>query len=136
MKLDAQTDLKHLKVDGGMTNGDFAMKILADIGGFGVVRPQMRECAIFSVTVTVLSDGMLIYTYFRSTALGSAILAGSAIRLYGWDVTKPETLSEVNVHGNREFNPDLPESERQRMWRCWQRAVERSKGWGGGVDTL
>ena len=47
MKLDAQTDLKHLKVDGGMTNGDFAMKILADIGGFGVVRPQMRECAIF-----------------------------------------------------------------------------------------
>jgi len=43
MKLDAKTDLKHLKVDGGMTNGDFAMKLLADIGGFSVVRPEMRE---------------------------------------------------------------------------------------------
>jgi glycerol kinase len=43
MKLDAKTAVKHLKVDGGMTNGDFAMKILADIGGFSVIRPQMRE---------------------------------------------------------------------------------------------
>lgn len=43
MKLDSGTDLQHLKVDGGMTNGDMAMQILADIGGFGVVRPEMRE---------------------------------------------------------------------------------------------
>ena len=34
MKLDSKTDLKHLKVDGGMTNGDKVMEILADIGGF------------------------------------------------------------------------------------------------------
>lgn len=45
MKLDSHTDLKHLKVDGGMTNGDLAMSVLADIGGFSVVRPEMRECA-------------------------------------------------------------------------------------------
>jgi glycerol kinase len=51
MKLDAKTDLKHLKVDGGVTNGDFAMKILADIGGFSVVRPQMREY-VFCCLVT------------------------------------------------------------------------------------
>lgn len=44
MKLDSGNDLKHLKVDGGMTNGDLAMSILADIGGFDVVRPEMREC--------------------------------------------------------------------------------------------
>ena len=43
MKLDSKTELKHLKVDGGMTNGDLCMEILADIGGFGVVRPEMRE---------------------------------------------------------------------------------------------
>lgn len=43
MKLDSGSDLKHLKVDGGMTNGDLAMSILADIGGFSVVRPEMRE---------------------------------------------------------------------------------------------
>ena len=35
--------LSHLKVDGGMTNGDVCMQILADIGGFEIVRPEMRE---------------------------------------------------------------------------------------------
>jgi glycerol kinase len=43
MKLDSKAELKHLKVDGGMTNGDTAMEILADIGGFSVIRPEMRE---------------------------------------------------------------------------------------------
>lgn len=43
MKLDSHADLAHLKVDGGMTNGDVAMQVLADIGGFIVVRPEMRE---------------------------------------------------------------------------------------------
>jgi glycerol kinase len=43
MKLDSKVDLKHLKVDGGMTNGDMAMEVLADIGGFSVIRPEMRE---------------------------------------------------------------------------------------------
>ena len=46
MKLDSKVDLKHLKVDGGMTNGDLAMQVLADVGGFGVVRPEMREFVI------------------------------------------------------------------------------------------
>ena len=45
MKLDSNVDLKHLKVDGGMTNGDMAMEILADLGGFTVIRPDMREYA-------------------------------------------------------------------------------------------
>ena len=43
MKLDSSSELKHLKVDGGMTNGDMVMKVLADIGGFTVIRPEMRE---------------------------------------------------------------------------------------------
>jgi sugar (pentulose or hexulose) kinase len=43
MKLDSGSDLKQLKVDGGMTNGDLTMSILADIGGFSVIRPEMRE---------------------------------------------------------------------------------------------
>lgn len=43
MKLDSKSDLKHLMVDGGMTNGDICMEILADIGGFDVIRPEMRE---------------------------------------------------------------------------------------------
>ena len=44
MKLDSGKSLKDLKVDGGMTNGDLAMSVLADIGGFNVIRPEMREC--------------------------------------------------------------------------------------------
>ncbi|KAL4263737.1 FGGY kinase family protein [Pleurotus pulmonarius] len=112
MKLDSGTELKHLKVDGGMTNGDLAMQVLADIGGFGVVRPEMRE----------------------STALGSALLAGSAIKLFGWDLNQPATLTEVNTKGSREFIPSMQESTRAKKWEGWQRAVERSKGWEEGVD--
>ncbi|KAG6821471.1 hypothetical protein H0H93_010195 [Arthromyces matolae] len=110
MKLDSGHDLKHLKVDGGMTNGDLAMSVLADVGGFTVVRPEMRE----------------------STALGSALLAGAAIKLHGWDLTKPETLAEVNTKGTREFAPHMSLMEQQKRWDGWQRAVERSKGWEEG----
>ncbi|KAK7467411.1 Glycerol kinase [Stygiomarasmius scandens] len=112
MKLDSGTDLRHLKVDGGMTNGDLVMTILADIGGFSVVRPEMRE----------------------STALGSALLAGAAIKLFGWDISKPETMVEVNTKGSKEFTPSLEEGDRQKKWDGWQRAVERSKSWEEGVD--
>jgi glycerol kinase len=107
MTLDSNSDLSHLKVDGGMTNGDFAMQVLADVGGFEVVRPEMRE----------------------STALGSALLAGSAIGLFGWDITRPETLRDVNTTNSMVFKPRTTEEERNRAWRGWQRAVERSRGW-------
>ncbi|KAI0060680.1 glycerol kinase [Artomyces pyxidatus] len=112
MKLDSKKDLQHLKVDGGMTNGEMAMDILADVGGFDVVRPEMRE----------------------STALGSALLAGSAINLHGWDITKPETLAEVNTAGSTTFAPKMSTKERDDRWKGWQRAVERSRGWEEGVD--
>jgi glycerol kinase len=46
MLLDSKKELKHLKVDGGMTNGDLTMSILADIGGFTVIRPMMRESVL------------------------------------------------------------------------------------------
>lgn len=65
----------------------------------------------------------------RSTALGSALLAGSAIGLFGWDISKPETLDKVNTKGSTKFNPKTTKEERSRKWAGWQRAVERSKGW-------
>ncbi|KAF9561219.1 glycerol kinase [Agrocybe pediades] len=113
MKLDSGSDLKHLKVDGGMTNGDLAMEILADIGGFDVVRPDMRE----------------------STALGAALCAGAAIKAFGWDLTKPETLAQVNTKGTRSFPPSAEESTREEKWKLWQKAVERSRNWDEGVDA-
>ena len=50
MKLDSKSELKHLKVDGGMTNGDMVMKVLADIGGFTSPFDDMSE-AVLSLVV-------------------------------------------------------------------------------------
>ncbi len=77
---------------------------------------------------------MLPLCPLRSTALGSALLAGSAIKLFGWDLNQPATLTEVNTKGSREFIPSMQESARAKKWEGWQRAVERSKGWEEGVD--
>ncbi|KAF8310266.1 glycerol kinase [Clavulina sp. PMI_390] len=113
MRADSGVELKHLMVDGGMTNGDVVMQIQADVGGFEVVRPEMRE----------------------STALGSALLAGSAIRFAGWDVSKPETLKDVNTKGSTSFKPKIDEATREKGWKAWKRAVEKSCGWEDVVDT-
>lgn len=65
----------------------------------------------------------------RSTALGSALLAGSAIGLYGWDLSKPETFAKVNSQGSTTFKPVIHIESREAGWKLWKRAVERSKGW-------
>lgn len=70
----------------------------------------------------------------RSTALGSALLAGSAIGLYGWDISKPETLSRVNEQGNTTFRPAVHVTHREERWRMWKRAIERAKGWDEDKD--
>jgi glycerol kinase len=90
-----------------VTNSDLAMQIQADIGGFRVCRPHMRE----------------------STALGSALLAGHALGLFGWDLTKPETLKEVNMQEAMFFEPEWPEKKRLKNVRGWERAVERARSW-------
>jgi glycerol kinase len=111
MKLDSKSELAHLKVDGGMTNDDVAMEVLADMGGFEVARPEVRE----------------------STTLGSALLAGAAIGLFGWDLARPETLASVNTARSTHLLPRLGEEERSEAWRGWLRAVDRSRGW---IDTV
>lgn len=79
---------------------------------------------------------MLSLSLDRSTALGSAIMAGSAIGLFGWDATNPETLDEVNTAGSTHFLPRKSDKERDAMWVGWQRAVERSRSWEVAVDKL
>jgi len=136
MKLDSGSDLKHLKVDGGMTNGDVTMSILADIGGFSVIRPEMREYVLILLSIRFLGlTSLCSLLDYRSTALGSAICAGAAIKLWGWDLNNPESLKEVNTKGNREFIPNIPEAQREKKWQGWQKAVERSRGWEEGVAT-
>lgn len=76
---------------------------------------------------------MLSMVIDRSTALGSALLAGAAVGLFGWDLLRPETLAEVNTKGNTEFMPRMSLVQRDKAWTAWQRAVERSKGWEEGT---
>ena len=88
---DATGGLRVLRVDGGMTGSDVTMQLQADILGIDVERPTMRE----------------------STALGAALLAGSALKLFGWDLEKPETLDSVNEFGVRTFRPSIGHEERE-----------------------
>jgi glycerol kinase len=108
MRKDANLDqLKVLRVDGGMTNSDTCMQLQADILGETVERPQMRE----------------------STALGSALLAGATLGLFGWDLEKPETLKKVNTAGVDNFEPSVSKEERERRYHGWERAVQRAMKW-------
>jgi len=111
MKLDSNSEFKHLRVDGDMTNRDVTMEVLANVGGFEVVRPKMRE----------------------STALGSTILAGAAIGLFGWDLAKLKTLACIYMAHSMQFLPQLSEEECNGVWQGWQHAVECSCEW---IETV
>ncbi|ORY88591.1 glycerol kinase [Leucosporidium creatinivorum] len=99
--------LEVLKVDGGMTGSDVTMQLQADILGIPVERPTMRE----------------------STALGAALLAGSALKLFDWDLTDPDSLDSVNEFGVKTFNPSISHEEKEWKFAGWNRAVNRSMAW-------
>ncbi|KAH8924034.1 glycerol kinase [Atractiella rhizophila] len=107
MEKDSGKTLAGLTVDGGMTNSDQCMQIQADILGIEVERPTMRE----------------------STALGSALLAGAALKLFGWNLEQPDTLKAVNTKGNTIFKSEISADDRAKRYAEWNRAIERSKGW-------
>jgi glycerol kinase len=65
----------------------------------------------------------------ESTALGSALLAGHALNLFGWDINDPTTLEKVNTADVHTFEPELEEKIRLKMVRGWERAVSRAKKW-------
>jgi hypothetical protein len=65
----------------------------------------------------------------RSTVLGAAILAGGALGLFNWDLTKPETLAKVNRLDVKVFSPTIDEQEREWKYSGWTRAVDRARGW-------
>ncbi|WP_416140276.1 glycerol kinase GlpK [Halomonas sp. HK25] len=87
-----------LRVDGGMVANSWVMQFLADMLGVEVDRPTVLE----------------------TTALGAAYLAG--LRL-GWyrDLDEIAELWQCE----RRFTPQMPEEERERLYRGWLEAVER-----------
>jgi len=86
VKLDSGSGLARLEVDGDMANRDLAMEVLADVGGFEVVR---LRCA-------------------------GALLAASAVGLFEWDIMGPEMLVDVNTVRSKVFAPRTTAEERVR----------------------
>lgn len=102
MACDSGIEVAVLRVDGGACHNNFLMQFQADIIGRVVERPAITE----------------------TTALGGAYLAGLAV---GYWSSQAELAQKSR--GVQEFQPQMSEDERQRNYRGWQRAVEKSKDW-------
>ncbi|MFH0701611.1 MAG: glycerol kinase GlpK [Candidatus Woesearchaeota archaeon] len=102
MLKDAKIKLKLLKVDGGACANNLLMQFQSDILNTPIYRPKIIE----------------------TTALGSAMLAGLAV---GFWKNKEELMARMKM--DKIFKPRMKDSERQRLYYNWKRAVERSRGW-------
>ncbi len=89
-----------LRVDGGMTASDWTMQFLADILGAPVDRPRVTE----------------------TTALGAAWLAGSKAGIWPGEAT-----FSAQWQLERRFEPQLQESDRERLLAGWKDAVKRTR---------
>jgi glycerol kinase len=101
MQEDAGLKLSALKVDGGACANNILMQFQADILGSEVERPEVIE----------------------STALGAAYLAGIQAGLW-----KKEDIVK-NRKIQKRFVPQMEASVREKLYKGWQKAVERTKGW-------
>lgn len=102
MNKDSGVELKTLKVDGGMVKNQMLMQFQADILGVPVVRPRVAE----------------------TTCLGAAYAAGLAV---GYWTDLQEMRDNWGV--DHRWQPEMTDSERERLYRDWLRAVERTLNW-------
>jgi glycerol kinase len=102
MTADSGVALTTLKVDGGMTANELLMQFQADVLGVPVVRPVVPE----------------------TTCLGAAYAAGLAVG-YWPDV---ESL-RANWRKSAEWTPAMAADARNRHYRKWKKAVQRTMAW-------
>ena len=102
MNADSGQALTELKVDGGMTRDELLMQFQADQLGVPVVRPTVLE----------------------TTALGAAYAAGIAVGF--WSGTDDVV---ANWAEGKRWEPAMEPSERERLFRNWVKAVERTLDW-------
>jgi len=102
MNKDSGVNLTHLKVDGGMVYNDLLMQFQADMLGVPVIRPKFAE----------------------TTALGAAYAAGLAAGFWSG-------LEELhkNWGADKTWQPAMPAEDREKGYRGWKRAVERTFNW-------
>jgi glycerol kinase len=102
MNTDSGVDLKTLKVDGGMTANNLLMQFLADVLNVPVVRPIVAE----------------------TTCLGAAYAAGLAVDYF----PSVESL-RANWHMAAQWRPRMDAATRNREYRFWKKAVQRTLDW-------
>ena len=102
MEADSGIALKALKVDGGACANNYLMQTMADISSLPVQRP----CCV------------------ETTALGAAYLAGLAV---GYWESAGDVLQNWRV--DRTFLPAIPEQERAKRIKGWNKAVRCAYHW-------
>jgi len=101
MQEDAGLKLSTLKVDGGACANNILMQFQADILNTEVERPEVIE----------------------STAMGAAYLAGIQAGIW----KKEDIIKNRKIQ--KRFVPQMDSSLREKLYKGWQKAVERTKGW-------
>ena len=102
MEADSGVKLAELKVDGGMTMNETLMQFQADQLGVDVVRPVVAE----------------------TTALGAAYAAGIAVGYWDGEQDVIDNWAEA-----KRWSPNVDETERDRLFRNWKKAVTRTFDW-------
>jgi glycerol kinase len=102
MEKDSQVRLTSLKVDGGMVVNELLMQFQADILNVPVVRPKVAE----------------------TTSLGAAYAAGLAVGYW-------KNFNELrsNWGKDKEWTPQMDETQRSSMYSNWKKAVTRTFDW-------
>jgi len=94
--------LTELKVDGGMTRDELLMQFQADQVGVPVVRPRVAE----------------------TTALGAAYASGIAVGFWSGTQDVIDNWAE-----DKRWEPAMEQAERERLFRNWNKAVQRTLDW-------
>ena len=101
MEKDSGIKLKSLKVDGGACMNNYLMQFQSELLDCEVLRPEIIE----------------------TTAMGAGYLAGLQSNI--WD--KDQIIKNQKI--DRSFNPTINDSEREKMYRGWKKAVNRTFNW-------
>jgi glycerol kinase len=102
MAEEASLELKTLRVDGGAVQNRFLMQFQSDLLQVTVARPMVIE----------------------TTAMGAAFLAGLAVGFWGGQDELAATWQAEQT-----FEPVRDTGAMNKLYRGWQRAVERARGW-------
>lgn len=102
MEADSGIPMTSLRVDGGASANNYLLQTMADISNVPVLRPRCLE----------------------TTALGAAYLAGLAVGYW----SSPQEVAK-NWSVDCTFRPNIPEEQRAKRLRGWNKAVRCAYHW-------